>query len=326
MYIRIWPDCKWQNVQYDNLTPAMEGPKNADAKDRGVILRVAEQIVQHIQERRSDPKNMVEFTVTGSYLEIYQENLRDLLSDEDTEMLKIRMDPLSNSGKELYVEGLSERLLSTEADFARMIALGTSRRTVADTNMNEVSSRSHAVLTLTVKQYQRVKTIKAAETDVGGMKRSKIHLIDLAGSERADSTGATGQRLKEGSAINQSLSSLGNVINALSTNAAYVPYRDSKLTYLLSDSLGGNSLTLVLACLTPIAAAYDETIGTLRFAERAKKVQNRARVNVDPNLLRFCNLTTGYWPWKLKLLVSMTCYSPAIVETRNHTAPYVSVV
>jgi hypothetical protein len=121
----------------------------------------------------------------------------------------------------------------------------------------------------------------------GVKKSSKIHLIDLAGSERANSTGATGQTLKEGAAINQSLSCLGNVINALSTGSSHVPYRDSKLTHLLSDSLGGNSLTILIACLTPIAGAYEETLSTLRFAERVKKVKNKAVLNVDANTLRF---------------------------------------
>ena len=154
--------------------------------------------------------------------------------------------------------------------------------------MNQVSSRSHSVLTLTIKQYQRIKseTLRTTGEQASGLKRSKIHLIDLAGSERADSTGATGTRLKEGSLINQSLSSLGNVINALATNAANVPYRDSKLTYLLSDSLGGNSVTLVIACITPIRAAYEESLSTLRFAERAKKIENKAIVNIDATLAR----------------------------------------
>lgn len=159
----------------------MEGPKNTEPKDRGVILRVAEQIVQAVQESRIKSTGAVDITVTGSYLEIYQENLRDLLSDEHNDHLKIRMDPHSASGKELHVEGLTERLLVTEQDYIKMVTTATSRRTIADTNMNEVSSRSHAVLTLIIKQYQTVKSAKIGEADVGGMKRSKIHLIDLAG-------------------------------------------------------------------------------------------------------------------------------------------------
>jgi hypothetical protein len=260
------------------LTLAMEGPKNGDTKERGVILRVADQIVNTISEMKQNDSS-IEISVTASYLEIYQEVLKDLLNGDDGRLLRIRMDPVSSSGKELYVDGLSEVMLTSVEEFEEMIMIGTSKRTVGETNMNDISSRSHAVLTLVV-------NVSSTVNDIGSIKRSKIHLIDLAGSERADSTGAKGLRLKEGSAINQSLSSLGNVINALSSKASYVPYRDSKLTYLLSDSLGGNSLTLVIACLTPISAAYEESVSTLRFAERAKKVENKARINIDPNSLR----------------------------------------
>ena len=194
------------------------------------------------------------------------------------------MDPFSASGKDLYVEGMIEVPLKNAQDYQRLIDLGTKNRTIAETNMNKVSSRSHAVFTLKLDQ-----SIRNPNSSLDGKvvkKCSKIHLIDLAGSERADSTGATGARLKEGSSINQSLSSLGNVINALSTHSAHIPYRDSKLTYLLSDSLGGNSLTLVLACLSPLAASYEESVSTLRFAERAKKVQNQAMINMDPASMR----------------------------------------
>jgi hypothetical protein len=154
--------------------------------------------------------------------------------------------------------------------------------------MNAVSSRSHAVFTIAIEQI-------ATHPATGSVtrKRSKIHLIDLAGSERADSTGASGARLREGSAINQSLSALGNVISALSdakTRGGHVPYRDSKLTYLLSDSLGGNSLTLMIACVTPLERYAAESLSTLRFAERAKRVQNVARLNMDPASLRILKL------------------------------------
>jgi GTPase SAR1 family protein len=263
-------------------TYTMEG---MDGELRGVIPRVAEQIMAHVAELNAN--DGIEFSIHGSYLEIYQEQLRDLLNDRNHAFeLRIRMDPMSTSGKELYIEGLTERLLKTAHDFTKLIQLGRSRRTVAATNMNLVSSRSHAVFTLTIDQTIRRNTINEEITSPPS-KRSKIHLIDLAGSERVDSTGAIGDRMKEGAAINVSLSAIGNVINALSTKAAHIPYRDSKLTYLLSDSLGGNSLTLVLACISPLSSCYEESIGTLRFAERAKKVQNRARVNIDPATIRY---------------------------------------
>jgi len=141
--------------------------------------------------------------------------------------------------------------------------------------MNEASSRSHAVMTITVvEQTFNEKTNKLVK------KTSKIHIVDLAGSERADSTGATGARLKEGASINQSLSALGNVINALTkADRGHVPYRDSKLTYLLSDSLGGNSLTLMISCISPVTFNYEESLSTLRFAERAKSIKNYAKIN-----------------------------------------------
>ncbi|KAI8916834.1 P-loop containing nucleoside triphosphate hydrolase protein [Entophlyctis helioformis] len=290
--------------------------------EKGIIFRVADQIIHHIQMNqppRSEPPTpslssakpkagaglpplpaqgrpsqgpYTEFTVMATYLEIYQEQLKDLLGPpEEQGGLRIRIDPNSVSGHDLHVEGLTERQVVTESDYLRIIQMGAKHRTVAETNMNEVSSRSHSVLTLTIDQIQRRGGgLAPGADDMGAKKRSKIHLIDLAGSERADSTGATGARLKEGSAINQSLSCLGNVINALTTSAHHIPYRDSKLTYLLSDSLGGNSLTAIIACVTPIAAAYEESLSTLRFAERAKKVTNRARTQ---GLLARCTCGAG---------------------------------
>lgn len=281
-------------------TYTMEGPANMGINnpERGVMMRAAEQIVAIVQSLKSKPGLNTEISVTGTYLEIYQEHLRDLLEPRSDTELKIRFDPISANGKDLFVEGLSERPLVVESDYLKLITDGTRRRTVGETNINQVSSRSHAVLTIIINQYQK---IKSGGSEIGGMKRSKLHLIDLAGSERTDATGASGTRLKEGASINQSLLSLGNVINALSANSTYIPYRDSKLTYLLSDSLGGNSLTLVLACITPLSSAYEETGSTLRFAERAKHVQNRARINIDPSLLRFIFSDSGFFLWKLRL-------------------------
>ncbi|KAK5669187.1 hypothetical protein QVD99_003597 [Batrachochytrium dendrobatidis] len=308
-------------------TYTMQGPSASTgfeesvstSDNRGIILRVADQIIECIRKSKGidgddnagmgggkSTKSSTTYSVTASYLEIYQEQLKDLLCPADQQgELRIRIDSKSATGKELYVEGLTERQLSTPLDYLKMIELGIKHRTVAETNMNKVSSRSHSVLTLIIEQYQAIPHSIAVPSDnydnaddgsadnvnqIGVKKRSKIHLIDLAGSERVDSTGATGTRLKEGASINQSLSSLGNVINALSTHAKHVPYRDSKLTYLLSDSLGGNSLTAMIACISPCAASYDETVGTLRFAERAKKVTNQVRVNVDPIVLRMLAL------------------------------------
>ncbi|KAI8853661.1 P-loop containing nucleoside triphosphate hydrolase protein [Chytridium lagenaria] len=302
----------------------MQGPAGAlstpiGSSEHGIILRVAEQISNFVKTKKKNDGMTTQFMVKASYLEIYNEKLSDLLGAKDLiQDLKIRMDPESISGKGLYVQGLTEVQIVEADDYVKVIKMGTKNRTVGETNMNEVSSRSHAVLTLTIDQVivkESPGTLSASSSVLDfndtstqdcnqtiGRKRSKIHLIDLAGSERADSTGAVGQRLKEGSAINQSLSCLGNVINALTTQGQrHVPYRDSKLTYLLSDSLGGNSLTLMITCCTPTPKNYLESLSTLRFAERAKKVQNRAKINMDTNALRILQLEEEVKSLKLML-------------------------
>jgi hypothetical protein len=188
---------------------------------------------------------------------------------------------------EIFVEGVSSRRCSSSADLLSLLAEGASRRAVGETNMNAASSRSHAVLTLRLSL-----TYGSSGGSGKGLTRSsKLHLIDLAGSERADSTGAAGERLKEGAQINKSLSALGNVITALTTSGrSHVPYRDSKLTRLLQDSLGGNCVTVMLCCVSPAASSYDETLASLRFAQRAKLVKNVARINVDPAAARMAAL------------------------------------
>ncbi|KAJ3412537.1 hypothetical protein HDV05_000618 [Chytridiales sp. JEL 0842] len=308
-------------------TYTMTGPttdkEDIDPDQVGIILRTAQQIAEYVkgcQGMLDENGNTLECVVKASYMEIYNESITDLLASREIQGdLKIRIDPESLTGKDLYVQGLTEHYINSMSDYMKIIRLGMKNRTVAETNMNDESSRSHAILTITVDQIitrpsdtpsssappsifdleTKTSTTTTRKASSGGMgasllgmarKRSKIHLVDLAGSERADSTGARGQRLKEGSAINQSLSSLGNVISALTApyeQRKYVPYRDSKLTYLLSDSLGGNALTLMLTCCSPTTVNYNESLSTLRFAERVKKVQNRARINIDPNMLKF---------------------------------------
>ncbi|KAJ3295970.1 hypothetical protein HDU79_007762 [Rhizoclosmatium sp. JEL0117] len=297
--------------------------------DIGIIPRVVHQLNNHVRERRGKVDeasgNCFDYVVKVSYLEIYNETLVDLLVDRDKqEDLKIRMEAGTTSGKDLYVQNLSERYMSSLPDYLKVLITGAKHRSVGETNMNAQSSRSHSILTITIDQYlveprkphasggapmsRSESTASLAPEIVSpdehspevlqkigqGKKRSKIHLIDLAGSERADSTGATGDRLKEGAQINQSLSALGNVISALTSpsnsSKKHIPYRDSKLTYLLSDSLGGNALTLMITCCSPVSKNYNETMSTLRFAERVKKVVNKAVVNMDPNLLRIAEL------------------------------------
>ncbi|KAI8816825.1 P-loop containing nucleoside triphosphate hydrolase protein [Fimicolochytrium jonesii] len=282
----------------EGYKPTPLDPPPSAPEQRGIMLRVAADIVDHIrrtneEEASSKSEDVTSFCVKATYLEIYQETLTDLLCDKDGQAdLRIRMDPDSLSGRELYVQGLTEREVVDIEDYVRVAQVGAKRRTVGETNMNEASSRSHAVFTLIIEQIQRRRGGTLPE-DIGARKRSKIHLVDLAGSERAKDTGAVGTRLKEGGSINQSLLSLGNVISALSapTRASnHVSYRDSKLTYLLSDSLGGNALTVMIACISPAGSCYEETMSTLRFAERAKKVKLRATVNIDMQSLRILAL------------------------------------
>lgn len=222
-----------------------------------------------------------------SYIEIYQEKVRDLLNPAN-KTLKVRESPSLGP----YVEA-SRLAVQDNDEVSRLMTDGTRSRTVAATNMNETSSRSHAVFTLYLvqKQYD-------SETKLAGEKVSRISLVDLAGSERANSTGATGIRLKEGSLINKSLTTLGRVISALvaassteteegtpkksGTSGDKVPYRDSVLTFLLKDSLGGNSKTAMIATISP--ADYEETLSTLRYANQAKKIRNRAVVNEEPSV------------------------------------------
>ncbi|KAJ3011827.1 UNVERIFIED_CONTAM: Kinesin-like protein kif21b [Siphonaria sp. JEL0065] len=297
--------------------------------DIGIISRVVHQLDDHVKANRGRfddaSGKCFDFVIKVSYLEIYNEGLVDLLVDDDKQdILKIRIEHDSATGRDLYVQNLSEKYISSLQDYLKILTTGAKNRSVGETNMNAQSSRSHAILTITIDQYlvepKQRPGLEHQESEISllmeslettmhkhspqilqkigqGRKRSKIHLIDLAGSERVDSTGATGDRLKEGAQINQSLSALGNVISALtspttggSKQQQHVPYRDSKLTYLLSDSLGGNALTLMITCCSPMSKNYNESLSTLRFAERVKKVVNKAVVNMDPYLLRIAGL------------------------------------
>ena len=252
-------------------------------KEYGVIPRICQSMFQRIDEIQKDPK--LGCTVEVSYLEIYNERVRDLLNPSNKGNLKVREHPSTGP----YVEDLAKLVVRSFEEIENLMDEGNKARTVAATNMNETSSRSHAVFTLTLTQKRH-----DAETSMDTEKVSRISLVDLAGSERATSTGATGARLKEGAEINRSLSTLGRVIAALADVAAgklaakkkgasLVPYRDSILTWLLKDSLGGNSMTAMIAAISPADVNYEETLGTLRYADSAKRIRNHAVVNEDPN-------------------------------------------
>ncbi|XP_052768758.1 kinesin-like protein KIF28P isoform X2 [Mya arenaria] len=244
--------------------------------NKGIVPITCEELFKAI-EANTDKKKQLR--VFFSMLEIYNEQVRDLLVKEKAPHggLKVRQNPKTG----FYVEGLKQVPVRSYREIEKLMENGTINRTTASTNMNATSSRSHMVITI------RFEQVMVNETGQSNTRSSDINLVDLAGSERADSTGATGDRLKEGSAINQSLSTLGNVISALADQAmgkkkVLVPYRDSVLTKLLQSALGGNSRTIMIAALSPADINYDETLSTLRYADRAKKIQNNATVNESP--------------------------------------------
>jgi kinesin family protein 1 len=249
-------------------------------QEYGVIPRICKNMFERIDAMGVD-KNLT-CTVEVSYLEIYNERVRDLLNPATKGNLRVREHPSTGP----YVEDLAKLAVRSFADIENLMDEGNKARTVAATNMNETSSRSHAVFTLVLTQKRH-----DDETNMDTEKVAKISLVDLAGSERATSTGATGARLKEGAEINRSLSTLGRVIAALadlSSGKAHgkkvqVPYRDSVLTWLLKDSLGGNSLTAMIAAISPADINFEETLSTLRYADSAKRIKNHAVVNEDPN-------------------------------------------
>ncbi|CAL8468383.1 g7923 [Coccomyxa elongata] len=254
-------------------------------KDRsqvGLAPRLLEQLFLEISNAEaSEGEGKVKFTVKISYLELYKEEITDLLGPADAPRLQLREDVHSG----VYVEGLTEREILNAGDAMAVVEQGSARRRTNETRMNQESSRSHAVLTVYIESWT-----KADESEVECIRSSRLNLVDLAGSERNKSSGATGERLKEACSINQSLTTLGRVISELveaqqaqqqGSPARHIPYRESRLTFLLQDSLGGNSKTLIIACVSPAEAAAAESASTLEFAARAKRIRNRARVNRD---------------------------------------------
>ncbi|XP_017277974.1 kinesin-like protein KIF1A isoform X7 [Kryptolebias marmoratus] len=252
---------------------------------QGIIPLLCEDLFTKINDSNND--NNMSYSVEVSYMEIYCERVRDLLNPKNKGNLRVREHPLLGP----YVEDLSKLAVTSYNDIQDLMDSGNKARTVAATNMNETSSRSHAVFNIIFTQKKH-----DTETDNTSEKVSKISLVDLAGSERADSTGAKGTRLKEGANINKSLTTLGKVISALAELdsapnknkkkkkvESFIPYRDSVLTWLLRENLGGNSRTAMVAALSPADINYDETLSTLRYADRAKQIRCNAVINEDPN-------------------------------------------
>uniref|UniRef100_A0AAY4EQS1 Kinesin-like protein n=1 Tax=Denticeps clupeoides TaxID=299321 RepID=A0AAY4EQS1_9TELE len=253
----------------------MMGKQEKD--QQGIIPLLCEDLFTKINDSNND--NSMSYSVEVSYMEIYCERVRDLLNPKNKGNLRVREHPLLGP----YVEDLSKLAVTSYNDIQDLMDSGNKARTVAATNMNETSSRSHAVFNIIFTQKRH-----DSETDNTSEKVSKISLVDLAGSERADSTGAKGTRLKEGANINKSLTTLGKVISALAEvvsilRNSFIPYRDSVLTWLLRENLGGNSRTAMVAALSPADINYDETLSTLRYADRAKQIRCNAVINEDPN-------------------------------------------
>ncbi|XP_045902610.1 kinesin-like protein KIF16B isoform X2 [Micropterus dolomieu] len=253
--------------------------------DAGLIPRFCEGLFSRIAT--SSRWDEASFRTEVSYLEIYNERVRDLLRRKSTQTYNLRVREHPKDGP--YVEDLSKHLVQNYSDVEELMEAGNINRTTASTDMNDVSSRSHAIFTINFTQAK-------FDAEMPSETVSKIHLVDLAGSERADATGATGVRLKEGGNINKSLVTLGNVISSLAdmsqdgvnTNlkkkSGFVPYRDSVLTWLLKDSLGGNSKTIMIATVSPADVNYGETLSTLRYANRAKNIINKPTINEDGNV------------------------------------------
>ena len=240
-------------------------PKDKELK--GIMPRSFETIFNSIQ---CDSNK--QFLVRASYLEIYQEEIRDLLSKNGSAKLDLK-----EKDNTVYVKDLSTFVVKTPEDMMEVFNEGQLNRHVGATNMNEHSSRSHSIFTI---------TIESSAVGADGkshIKVGKLNIVDLAGSERQSKTGATGDRLKEATKINLSLSTLCHVISSLTDpKCTYVPYRDSKLTRLLQDSLGGNTKTVMIANIGPSDYNIDESLSTLRYASRAKHIQNKPRINEDP--------------------------------------------
>lgn len=253
----------------------------------GLIPRTCRGLFERIEEEQN---GSITYNVHVSYFEIYNEHVKDLLTPKTNPPTYLKIRESKSDG--VYVQNLTDEPVKCYEDIERLMKTGDMNRTTASTKMNDTSSRSHAVFTLTLKQIQH-----DIATDSTIERLARMRLVDLAGSERANRTEATGQRLREGGNINQSLTTLGRVIAALADpkrqrasrlaglqnqskrRAEVVPYRDSVLTWLLKDSLGGNSKTAMVACISP--TDYEETLSTLRYADQAKRIRTKAHVNQD---------------------------------------------
>eukprot|EP00039_Didymoeca_costata_P018846 m.335225 g.335225 ORF g.335225 m.335225 type:complete len:947 (-) comp17543_c0_seq1:112-2952(-) len=245
-------------------TFTMEGPEH-DGEKRGVIPRIVENIFNFIYMA----PEVLEFKIRISYFEIYMERIRDLLADGN-DNLQIH----ENRERGVYVRHATEVYAQSPEEVLDLMHQGAERRSTANTNMNDVSSRSHAIMLIEIEQ---------RDTEKGGSKTGKLYMVDLAGSEKVSKTGADGEVLEEAKNINKSLSALGLVIMTLTdgNHKHHIPYRDSKLTRILQESLGGNARTCIIICCSPSSYNEQETLSSLQFGKRAKKIKNKAKVNIQ---------------------------------------------
>ncbi|XP_023348694.1 chromosome-associated kinesin KIF4B [Eurytemora carolleeae] len=278
---------------------------NQDEESDGIIPRSVKDIFKYIQDTTSK-----QFVVKASFIELYNEQLFDLLSQKprrEDSIVDIRED-----SKGIKIPGLTESTVMTVKETMILLERASEGRITAATAMNLQSSRSHAIFTLTVE----------AKGGENGFSVSKFHFVDLAGSERQKKTKAKGDRLKEGININMGLLALGNVISALGEEnkgpSHHIPYRDSKLTRLLQDSLGGNSHTMMIACCSPADSNVEETISTLRYADRARKIKNKPIVNKDPRSAEVSRLRAQVQSLQLQLLQSGGVHDPSQGDELNN--------
>ena len=254
-------------------TYTMQGEMDEERK-QGIIPRMINHVFKHIYKNEG-----TDFMIKVSMIEIYQEKIRDLF-DVSRVNLNIREDSI----KGIYVDGASERYVGCPNDVLTLLELGSANRAQAATNMNEHSSRSHSIFILTINQTNKIE---------GFSKIGKLYLVDLAGSEKISKTGATGHTLEEAKIINKSLTTLGRVINNLTDGkSTHIPYRESKLTRVLQESLGGNSKTCLIITCSPSIYNESESLSTLRFGERAKKIKNKPKINKEITVAELQKLVT----------------------------------
>ena len=270
---------------------------NISEDDLGIIPRVIKSIFQEVEVRKLKNESLLKV----SFLEIYNEEILDLLDPKSGFTANRMMKKQSNNSVTIREEkdgsiglyGLIEEKVGSYEEMLACLERGSLSRSTSSTLMNETSSRSHAIFSITLEQHQIDDLYKSKKSDskisevvseTPEFITAKFHFVDLAGSERIKKTGATGNTLKEGININKGLLCLGNVIAALTESTSHhIPYRDSKLTRILQDSLGGNARTYMIACVSPAESNYDETLNTLKYASRARNIKNKPKINTDPN-------------------------------------------